>query len=204
MIKTTPELINSTWYLSSDKKKARWPYISPVKKSLLLPYTSVFLSADIKQALIQGKHLAVTSLKPETRLLNTVTDYEGSEKLRTVARKNLLLSRSHNVEHDFWHEGWRSGDVLKFAWDDDSLDQHFHQQVSRDAEQYDFHPSRMMEIFIQNLSRGLTEHLCQCAQHLGYDGLYGMQHGIYEGYLMPFMAIWHERTITQPEWIKIH
>ncbi|MCS8181827.1 hypothetical protein N1F18_05850 [Pseudomonas aeruginosa] len=72
-----------------------------------------------------GNNIARVSLSSRAKILDTIENYEASEKLRKEVAKHEIASRTLNTEHDYWHEGWKTGDVLRVAYSDPLLELHF-------------------------------------------------------------------------------
>jgi len=116
----------------------------------------------------------------------------------TKSGTKLAVAALHN---DYWHEGWVSGNVFKYAWENVDLDHHFQSEISRDCEQFDIGREEMNIIFSQNLTRSLIEYICRCALDLGYDGLFGHERDE-NGIAQPVLAIFREKVLSSPVWIQ--
>lgn len=202
--KRTSDTFNElSWFHGGDIEFCEWQIPPPARTAhkLLMNYSFVFLTTDRHYATKSGTKLAVAALHKDVNILNTITNYEASEKLRIACSKVLLLNKSLNVQHDYWHEGWVSGNVFKYAWENVDLDHHFQSEISRDCEQFDIGREEMNIIFSQNLTRSLIEYICRCALDLGYDGLFGHERDE-NGIAQPVLAIFREKVLSSPVWIQ--
>lgn len=201
------DITSLRWFHGGNQTFPKWTFPPPMKQGqdLLVRHSSIFLTTNKQYALDAGKHVAVSSLKKDANILNAVNDYKASERLRQIVSKILLLKKTHNVQHDFWHEGWITGNVLRLKWTDVDLDHHFQKEISRNCEEYDMEREKMTYIFNLNLTRGLIESICQCAHDLGYDGLFGHEvdrHSV-SGQILaqPILAVFRENVISCPVWM---
>ncbi|TNV16082.1 hypothetical protein FH968_19765 [Buttiauxella sp. B2] len=201
------ELAEISWFHGGDDIFQEWSFPPPMKKNqnYLIRHSPVFFTANKEYALGAGKRLAVSSLKKDANILNTISNYAASEKLRVMTSKIQLMEKSLNVQHDFWHRGWLSGDVLRYAWTDVDLEHHFHKEIRRNCEEYDMSKEYGTYVFNLNLTRSLIESICKCAFDMGYDGLFGHEvdrHSV-EGKTLsqPILAVFRENVISSPVWI---
>lgn len=205
---TFDDLKKLTWFHGGNTEFREWEFPPPAKPGhpMLMKHSFVFLTTDRQYATGAGSKLAIASLNKDANILNTITNYEASEKLRLACSKVLLLNKSLNVQHDYWHKGWVTGDVLRYAWVDVDLDHHFHSQISRDCEQFDIPREEMKIIFSLNLTRSLIEYICRFALGLGYDGLFGHEIDRHSGsgvvLAQPILAVLRENVISSPVWIQ--
>ena len=78
-------------------------------------HTAVFFTSNRCFAEGAGKNIAVVTLLSTAKILDTTGNYADCESLRKAVKANPLASATLNVDHDYWHKGWITGNVLRVA-----------------------------------------------------------------------------------------
>ncbi|HGP4250345.1 TPA: SEC-C domain-containing protein [Pseudomonas aeruginosa] len=195
------------WHHGTPHKFNSWSFPPPPKpgESLLVPHTAVFFTSNMEFAKGAGNNIARVSLSSKAKILDTTENHEASEKLRKEVAKHEIASRTLNTEHDYWHEGWRTGDVLKVAYSDPLLELHFI-KLSANLSKITKLPLEAATAVIQhNSARGLIELICVTAKKLGFDAIYGheVDRHSFAGkkIAQPWLAVLSNGIISEPEWL---
>lgn len=165
------------WYHGTDASFEKWTCPPPVKKGseLLVPHSAIFLAKDKDYAAVAGKYMCTSFLAGTPRLIDTVCDTQSSEKLRREVSKNPFMRRTVNVDHSYWHDGWKTGDVLRFAYQDASVLRDLQTLISRQSRELGISLKVSEELVGLNLTRGLIEEIVKATRKLGYDGFIGYE-----------------------------
>ncbi|MBM7345052.1 hypothetical protein [Pantoea coffeiphila] len=201
-------LSEKTWYHGSDTRFESWQFPPPVKKGseLLVPHSAVFLTSDQDYAARAGAHLCQSLLNKPENILDTVSDYHNSEMLRLEVMKNSLMARSMNVNQQFWHTGWATGDVLRFTFSDPALAEHIEKMTRIQASRFSITMNASQIIMGLNLTRGLIEVMVKATRSLGYDGFTGYEvdrhSAVNQKHAREIIAIMKPDLISEPDWIR--
>lgn len=197
------------WYHGTDQHFQKWTFPPPKKpgENLLVPHTSVFFTTNYEYAKGAGDNVARVSLSPTGRVLDTLENYGASEKLRVAVQQNEIASRTLNVEHDYWHKGWKTGDVLRMAYTDPVLSNHLNKMISDHSHQLGLPLEAASAIVQHNSARGLIELICVSAKRLGFDALFGHEVDRHSSpgkvIAQPWLAVLTSGVISEPEWIDL-
>jgi hypothetical protein len=195
------------WYHGTDSNFTSWELPPPMKKNqeLLIPHTGIFFTKNLDFAKGAGNNIATTSLKSNCKILDTSYNYDATEKLRQKVKSNNIASQLLNVEHDFWHTGWETGDVLRIAYKNPLLNIQFEQIILEQMKQFNIPRDLSEEIFQLNSARGLIELICTSAKELGYDAIFGYEVDRHSNnntkIAQPWLAILSKNAISEPKWI---
>ncbi|MFQ2108818.1 hypothetical protein [Aeromonas sp. Marseille-Q5825] len=195
------------WFHGTEQYFDTWIIPPPPKprEILLVPHTAIFFTSDMNFAKGAGKRIAKVSISSHSKILDTTANYAASENLRLSLRQHQIASRTLNIQHDFWHDGWKTGDVLRMTYSDPTLETHLQQMVVNLSRQLDL-PIEAANVVVQlNASRGLIELICTSAKKLGFDAIYGHEvdrHSI-EGKVIaqPWLAVLSKGVSSNPEWV---
>lgn len=200
------KLDSKCWFHGTEQDFDSWVIPPPVKpgEDLLVPHTAIFFTSNLEFAKGAGNKIANVAVSSNVKILDTTANYDASEKLRKTLQKHEIMSKTLNVEHDFWHEGWKTGDVLRMTYSDPTLKTHLQKMTSNLSQQSGL-PLEAANITIQlNASRGLIELICIGAKKLGFDAIYGHEvdrHSV-EGKVIsqPWLAVFSKGVVSIPEW----
>ena len=195
------------WYHGTEQHFISWIFPPPIKpgEDLAVPHTAVFFTSNFDFAKGAGSKVAVVSLKSKSNVLDATSNYSASEKLRTAVAKNQIAARTLNVTHDYWHDGWKSGAVLRVAHTDSALDAHFNKMAIDLSKKLRIEHEQASSVVHHNITRGLIELICSEAKRLGFDALYGHEIDKHseKGKILsqPWLAVFVKDVITEPEWL---
>lgn len=207
------EIIKTNWYHGTKSDCfENWlipPPSIPDEPSI---HKGIFFTSNIEYAKFVGKNIAQISLNKEIKILNTVHDKKNTENLRnSIIAKNSIFTPLHNFEYDYWHEGWRSGDVLRMdgtgkeeecielRYEIDKLKQKYMDELPQFSEEY------VLRISNQLMTRRYIETICQEAKQLEFDAIFGYEvdrhsiHGIKQA--QPWLCIFDNSKISKPTWL---
>ncbi len=196
------------WYHGTKQEFNSWSFPPPPKpgEDLLVPHTAVFFTSNIDFAKGAGENIARTSLSSNSKILDTTINYDASEKLRRELTKHQIASRTLNTTHDYWHNGWNTGDVLRVAYSDKTLELHFFKLIAELSKGTGLPTEAASAVIQHNSARGLIELICVSAKKLGFDALYGHEvdrHSIPgEIFAQPWLAVFSKGVVSEPEWLK--
>lgn len=195
------------WFHGTDSHFAAWQFPPPPKKgeAWQVPHKAVFFTQDQNFARAAGRCLATTELLPDAKVLDTHAESAALEQLRHEVLRNPLaqLSVHINAPHR-WLQGWRSGEVLRFAFTDPSAQRHLSAIIDNFAQKGV--PRQVATLMaMHNTTRGLIELICESAQRMGYDALAGAEVDQHKttGARTPksWMAVFSGHAIKPPDWI---
>lgn len=195
------------WYHGTDQVFDDWLIPPPPKpgQEVLVPHTANFFTSNDEFARPAGKYLAVVSLSSNAKTLDACLNYEASEKLRLLVAKNPSVKNLVNIQHDSWHEGWLSGDVLRATFNNSAA---FATMKGNYIKQYirnGYSNSAAHEIFGLNTARGLIELICVNARQLGFDAIIGHEvdrHSEGNAILVqPWLAALSKKAVSKPKWL---
>lgn len=194
------------WFHGTEQDFDTWLIPPPPKpgEDLLVPHSAIFFTSNLNFAKGAGNKIAKVSISSSSRILDTTANYEASEKLRLSLSQHQIASRTLNIQHDFWHEGWKTGDVLRMRYSDPTLEAHFQQMVENLSQQSGL-PKEAASVVIQhNSSRGLIELICASAKKLGFDAIFGHEvdrHSFEDKVIaQPWLAVLSKGVASKPEW----
>jgi hypothetical protein len=195
------------WFHGTDQKFDLWKFPPPPKpnENLLVAHTAVFLTSNLDYAEAAGENTARSCLSSKAKILDTTANYDASEKLRIEFAKHEIASRTYNVNHDFWHEGWKTGNVLRMTYNDPAMELHLQKMIGDLSEQTGKPHETASHIIQHNSSRGLIELVCVSAKKLGFDAIYGHEvdrhSDVNKVIAQPWLAILTKGCISEPEWV---
>lgn len=195
------------WYHGGNQVFESWKIPSPQKpgEDFLVPHKcAIFFTSNLDYAKETGNKTAKVTIFEDSNVLDMIVNYDESEKVRLLLKGNDLASKTLNVEHDFWHEGWKTGDVLRVAFNNPIVDEHM-QEVALELSKSSGKSLAEANFIIQhNSSRGLIELICQFAKELGFDALYGFEvdrhSDVNKKVAQPWLAVFSSNIISSPEW----
>ena len=200
------KLDSPCWFHGTEQAFDTWLIPPPPKpgENLLVPHTAIFFTSDHDFAKGAGNKVAKVSISSSSRILDTMENYEASEKVRLALSQHEIASRTQNVQHDFWHEGWKTGDVLRMTYSDPVLENHL-QQMTVNLSQQSGLPRDAASVVVQhNSARGLIELICTSAKRLGFDAIFGHEvdrHSSKDKVIaQPWMAVLSKGVVSKPEW----
>lgn len=195
------------WFHGTDQSFDSWKFPPPEKpgdEGLSVPHTSVFFTSDFSYAKGAGKNVATVSLKSDIKILDTNVNYEATEKLRIEVIKNPIASRTLNIEHDIWHNGWKTGEVMRVMHRDPTLADRFNEMSFQYSKKFGISLETASNLVQLNISRGLIELFCTSAKKLGFDALYGHEVDRHseenEIIAQPWLAVFCENIVSEPYW----
>ena len=197
------------WYHGTDQSFSTWKLPPPRKpgEDLLVHHTAIFFTINRDFAKEAGTRLARVSLSSNARLLDTIANYAASEHLRREVMRNPMASRTLNVNHDYWHEGWLTGNVLRVAYNDPAMSAHLDKMASDLAAHTGLPFDTAYSVVGHNSARGLIELICVSAKRLGYDALYGHEVDRHsepgKAIAQPWLAVMSNGVVSSPEWIDV-
>ncbi|MFQ2468542.1 hypothetical protein ACK312_09590 [Aeromonas caviae] len=195
------------WFHGTEQDFDTWIIPPPPKSGeiLLIPHTAIFFTSDIDFAKGAGKKIANVSISSHSKILDTTANYEASENLRLSLSQHPIASRTLNIRHNFWHNGWKTGDVLRMTYSDPALETHLQQMVVNLSRQSGLSKEAASVVIQLNSSRGLIELICTSAKKLGFDAIFGHEvdrHSV-EGKVIarPWLAVLSKGVTSNPEWV---
>lgn len=207
MIDQPPPWYFGRWFHGTDSHFPAWQFPPPPKQgeAWQVAHKAVFFTQDQNFAGAAGKRLAATELLPSANVLDAHTESPALEQLRREVLRNPIAALSvHINDAQRWLQGWRTGEVLRFAFTDPRAEMHLASiidtLVRRGA------PRQVATVMaMHNTTRGLIELICESAKRMGYDALAGSevdQHKI-TGARTPksWLAVFNSSAIKQPDWI---
>jgi len=200
------KLDSACWFHGTEQDFDTWIIPPPPKpgQNLLVPHTAIFFTSNLDFAKGAGKKIAKVSISSNSRILDTTANYEASEMLRLSLSKHPIASRTVNIQHDFWHGGWKTGDVLRMTYSDPALEAHL-QQTALNLSVRKGLPIEAANLATQlNCSRGLIELICTSAKKLGFDAIFGHEvdrHSFEDKIVaQPWLAVLSKGVVSNPEW----
>lgn len=201
------KLGKNCWYHGSNQVFDSWKIPSPRKpgEDFLVPHDcAIFFTSNLDYAKRAGNKIAKVAISEDSNILDMTKNYEASENLRLLIQAHDLMSKTLNVEREFWHEGWKTGDVLRLAYINPVVGQHM-EKVALDLSKKSSIPLEIANLIIQhNSSRGLIELICQSAKELGFDGLYGFEVDRHSDankkVAQPWLAVFSNNIVSAPKW----
>lgn len=200
------KLDSPCWFHGTEQDFDTWIIPPPPKpgEKLLVPHTAIFFTSDLEFAKGAGKKIAKVSISSSSNILDTTANYEASERLRLSLGKHPIASRTLNVQHDFWHGGWKTGEVLRMTYSDPSLNTYLQQIVSNYSQETGLPIKAASEAVHLNCSRGLIELICASAKKLGFDAIFGheVDRHSFENKIVaqPWLAVLSKGVVSNPEW----
>lgn len=194
------------WFHGTDQTFHSWTFPPPKKpgENLLVPHTALFFTTNFEFAKEAGRNVARVALSSDCRVLDATENYSASERLRAEVKKNEIAARTLNVDHDYWHHGWKTGDVLRMAYNDPVLSNHLNKIIADHSTKFGLPIEAASTIVQHNSARGLIELICVSAKKLGFDALFGHEvdrHSIQgEVIAQPWLAVLEKGVVTDPVW----
>lgn len=193
-------ILNVDWFYGSTINFKNWELPFPTTTQTARP--GLLYSSERSIAAKSGSRLAVARLHADAKVINALTDENEIEQMRIDLLSHPIFSRSINVDKDFWHAGWLTGESLRFQYSDDSLEQHFYRTISSEAEENDIHPREMKERFFENLNNGYFSEICNAIKALGYDGIFFNNSLEGTDRQVKSLVLVNCHVINPPEWIS--
>lgn len=184
---------DKAWYYGSRGYLHK--FLSAFKKSSrddILALPDAFILYDREEiALKDGTNTREVRLAWHSAILDCIADFEAAEQLRQRVAEHHLLSESLNISPEYWHEGWKTGEVLRYTPGHDSVKHKIHTHISRESGETGLPPQQMQALVYLDLSRQITRHILRTAFSMGYDGLIGASPDS-QGY---FLAAFNDRAV---------
>lgn len=203
------ELMNRPcWYHGTQEQFPNWVFPPPPKKDepLLVLHSAIFFTSNMEFAEKAGSELAVVTLSSNAKILDATHNYYASEKLRKAVSKNEMASRTLNVTHDFWHNGWKDGSVLRVNYTDPIVEAQLTEMIFSQAVAASLPLEVAQVMVIQNLTRGLIELICKEAKKIGFDAIYGHEIDrhtqIGTVFAQPWLAVLRKGVVSNPTWLQ--
>lgn len=196
------------WYHGTSQLFDSWQCPPPQKPGdePLVAHKGLFFTSNIDFATGAGSRLARVSLKSHANILDATANYKAAEQLRVKIKDLELLSQTLNVQHDFWHQHWKTGHVLRAAFTNPLLQIQFSNQINALAKEYEIPLVAADFIFKQNMTRGLIEVICTATRIMRYDGIFGYeidrQSKPGKDIAQPWLAVFNTDAISAPEWLN--
>lgn len=193
-------ILNVDWFYGSTVNFKNWKLPFPTTTQTARP--GLLYSSERSIAAKSGSRLAVARLHADAKVINALTDENEIEQMRIYLLSHPIFSRSINVDKDFWHAGWLTGESLRFQYSDDSLEQHFYRTISSEAEENDIHPREMKERFFETLNSNFFSEICFAIKTMGYDGICFNDGLDVEERKTKALVLTNSHVMTPPEWIS--
>lgn len=194
------------WYHGTEQHFESWQFPPPPKpgEGLAVAHTAVFFAGDLTFARAAGSRVAVVSLSSKANILDATSNYKAAEQLRKAFGKNQVASRTLNASHDYWHNGWKTGAVLRVASSDSVLENYLNNLALIESQRLRISFAQASVMVKHNATRGLIEVICVEAKKLGFDALYGHEIDRHEkqGQVIaqPWLAVFSKGVVTEPVW----
>ena len=209
-----------TFYHGTNALFDNWVFPCPRKlkeTGFALDHYGVFFTTNKNYAQGAGSNLLEVSLSSSANILDCTSSYKASEELRRNVAKNEVAQMTANINHDFWHNGWLDGSIMRVM----TLEKH-HQfimasfnlqkkHIKSIVTNYDemFNDDIVMRITTHNLTRGFIELICDEARKLKYDGIFGYEIDRWNNdgsfrdnpISQTWLAIFNSNAISPPKWI---
>lgn len=204
------ELIKLNWFHGTDSETfEKWQFPPPAKIKEPAIHTGIFFTSNLNVAKRVGNNIAQVYLNSNIKILNTIYDQENSEKLRlAVIKNNPISTYTANVQYDYWHRGWITGDVLRIALLENSYP--FLEKINL-LKQMLMKENFLPEAHANKIALHLStkyhiEMICVEAKKLGFDAIFGYEvdrHSkLGEKLKQPWLCVFYESKISSPNWIK--
>ncbi|AEF22141.1 hypothetical protein [Pseudomonas fulva] len=192
------------WYHGSASKFQDWQVPPPRKDPLLVAHTAIFFTTERDFASRAGREVSVSSIKPESKILDCTIRSDGLEKLRLKTSQHATGELFENFKEEYWYPGWISGDVLRPIANTSGIS-YLKSLISKQAHLANLSTEDAWTMIQHNATRGLIEHICQCAASLGFDGIFGHEvdrhsHST-KTLARPWLAIFNRSAISAPNWL---
>lgn len=193
------------WYHGTDVTFNDWRFPPPHIDPLAVPHKGIFLTTNRSFAEGAGDKLALVSLSGKARVLDMTANYEASERLRQVMLSNQVFKLTRNAQHDNWHKGWKTGEVLRVQYSSKEFSSHLEGTVMRYATMYNMSIEVAKIAVLHNVTRGLIETICDNARKMGFDAIYGYEIDRHSNSAkeqsQPWLAVLNSGFLTKPRWL---
>ncbi|OES24493.1 hypothetical protein [Alteromonas macleodii] len=195
------------WYHGTNMRFSAWQCPPPPTpgNELSVPHTGLFFSSNWTFANNAGTYLAATTLRHNARILDTIANTSATERLRLAIANHPVAKMTRNIDKTFWHEGWRTGDVLRIHHTRPALDQYFKQYAAQLCANTTLTMQAAEQQAQLNITRGFIELVCVTAKNQGFDAIYGYERDSesHPGLVVaqPWLAVMSKTAITPPEWL---
>ncbi len=203
------KLDKECWFHGTEQKFSSWEIPPPKKPNqhILTPHSVIFFTSNLAFAKGAGENIAIVSLNSKSNILDTTSNYESTEELRKAVMKSNIAAMTLNVEHNCWHEGWKSGDVLRVAFSNSKIENLLDKQTNNYINKLKITADAASELVKHNFTRSFIEMICLEAKKLGYDAIYGHeidQHSEDEVIrAQPWLAVLRDNVVSAPRWKKV-
>lgn len=194
----------TTWFHGSPSKFDAWQVPPPQKDEFTAGHNALFFTSNLEFAMAAGKNVAEVSLTEQSIILDTERDYQNCEKLRLRLANLKFPSLLQNTQHDYWHAGWITGDVLRMAATDDAmaiLNQKIQQGIASKGWPKDFSEKYVFH----NATRIFIDQICVEAANIGFNVIVGNEVDRHTSpgrkVAQPWLAVMDKCAITQPTWL---
>lgn len=204
------KLINLNWFHGTHSETfKKWQFPPPAKINEPAIHTGIFFTSNLNAAKRAGNNIAQVYLNSNIKILNTIYDQENSEKLRlAVIKNNPISTYTANVQYDYWHGGWITGDVLRITLFENSCP--FLEKINLLKQmlmkEYFLPEAHANKIALHLSTKYHIEMICVEAKKLGFDAIFGYevdQHSkLGEKLKQPWLCVFYESKISLPNWIK--
>lgn len=198
---------NCMWYHGTNAEFSSWLVPPPPKQgeAAQVPHSAVFFSSDSSFAKAAGSRLCVTELLPSARVLDATCPGSESESLRQrVVRNSLAQLSVHVASERAWRDGWRSGEVLRFAFTDPKAGIHL-AQAAMELVKNGVPKKAAALLTMHNTTRGLIELICSEARQIGFDALAGYEVDITlrgDRVPRPWLAVFNASVLKPVRWMS--
>lgn len=197
---------NEVWYHGTDANFTELQIPPPPKPNepMLVRHTAMFFTTHIDYAKAAGRRLCITRIHPSSRILDATKPSSEAEALRCEVAKNKLAALSVYVrDRAYWTEGWKSGDTLRFAFDNPMALQMIMANVETLIRAGMSRETAML-VTQHNVTRGLIELICVSAKALGFDAIVGHEIDRHNdnGQVIarPWLAVLNATALAPVEW----
>ncbi len=199
------QLINHPcWYHGTSSRFQSWQIPPPRKDPFLVPHSAIFLTTEKDFASGAGTEISVSSIVLNANILDCTLKSDDLEKLRLKASQHPTNNLFENFRKEHWYDGWITGDVLRPTANAAGIN-YLKSLIPQQADRAGVSIEDAWTMIQYNATRGLIEHICQCAASLGFDGIFGNEvdrHSTSTQKLArPWLAIFNSSAISTPRWL---
>lgn len=201
-------ILDLKWYHGTNSEKFdHWQFPPPPQSpELQVQHTGIYFTTNLNFAKDAGNNIAEIKINIKAKILDTISDYKTSEKLRVYLKEtNPLIASLDNINEEIWHNGWKDGSVLRprivFG---SMIARQYEKNISKYSKEYG--RENAIKIVGQLYTRGLIETISKGAKDLGFDGIYGNEIDRWsssnEVLAQPWLCIFNKESITPPHWLE--
>ena len=199
---------DATWFHGT--KASRFPsWLVPPPpvpgEELRVPHTAIFFTKDLNDARRVGPNVCSVRLTDQARILDATQASPGSESLRQLLIENeLARSCIYTRSKEVWTAAWRSGEVLRYATEDQRVLLHIAEHASKLAAKLHADERTMLLVTQHNWTRGWIEHVVISAAKLGFNALHGFEIDRHSGgpdRAVSWLAVTEAQAVMAPSWL---